>query len=144
MKKSIKKAYQIAESIIRVLEIGLSIFLVIGIFVEGILHEKQLWNVTYEGELQLILMYIIGLEIAMTFVKREPNIMVDILIFAIARKMIIDTTKGIDFLFGALAIFILYIVKCYGISCILIPGYFRKETNIPNTNTHASDAQSSG
>lgn len=144
MKKSVEKAYQIAESIIRVFEIGLSIFLVIGIVVEGILHAKRLWNVTYEGELQLILMYIIGLEIAMTFVKREPNIMVDILIFAIARKMIIDTSKGIDFLFGALAIFILYIVKCYGISCILLPGYFRRAASTTDSNTHASDTQSSG
>jgi hypothetical protein len=89
-------------------------------------------------------MYIIGLEIAMTFVKREPNIMVDILIFAIARKMIIDTSKGIDFLFGALAILILYIVKCYGISCILLPGYFRRASKSPDADTHASDAQISG
>lgn len=150
MKKSVEKAYQIAELIIRVLETGLAIFLVIGIFVEGILHAKQLWNVAYEGELQsfqifldYVLLYIIGLEVAMMFVKRNPNIMLDILIFAIARKMIIDTSKGNDFLFGALAILILYIVKCYGISCILLPGFFRRATNSPDAGTHASDAQSS-
>ncbi|GAX89162.1 phosphate-starvation-inducible PsiE family protein [Effusibacillus lacus] len=151
MKKSVEKAYQIAELIIRVFEIGLSFFIVIGIFVEGILHAKRLWKVTYEGELQSfqifldnVLLYIIGLEVAMMFVKREPNIMVDILIFAIARKMIIDTSKGIDFLFGAFAILILYIVKCYGIRCILLPGYFRRAANSPDSNPHSSDAQSSG
>lgn len=149
MKKSVEKAYQIAELMIRVFEIGLSIFIVIGIFFEGIMHANRLWNVTFEGELQSfhifldnVLMYIIGLEVAMMFVKREPNIMMDILIFAIARKMIIDTSKGFDFMFGAFAILILYIVKCYGISCILLPRYFRRTANSPDSNSHSSDAQS--
>jgi hypothetical protein len=148
MKKGVQKAYLIAEWIIRILEIGLAIFIVIGIFTEGILHANRLWNVTVEGKLQsfhvfldYVLLYIIGLEVAMMFVKREPNIMLDILIFATARKMIIETSKGIDFLFGALAILILYIVKCYGISCILLPGYFRWTKNSPNADLQASDAQ---
>ncbi|SFJ68680.1 hypothetical protein [Thermoflavimicrobium dichotomicum] len=148
MNKSVEKAYQIAEMIIRVLEIGLAIFIVIGIFIEGILHAKQMWNVAFEGKLHsfqifldYVLLYIIGLEVAMMFVKRKPNIMLDILIFAIARKMIISTSKGIDFLFGSLAILILYIVKCYGISCILLPGYFRRAKNSPDADMHASDEQ---
>ncbi|NGQ93600.1 hypothetical protein G3578_00210 [Brevibacillus sp. SYP-B805] len=141
MKKRVERAFQIAEVIIRIFEIGLSIYLVIGIFIEGILHAKQLWSVSYEGGLQSFhifldnaLMYIIGLEVAMMFVKREPAIMLDILIFAIARKMIIETSKGFDFLFGALAIMILYIVKCYGISCILLPGYFRRASKSPDSD----------
>lgn len=85
-------------------------------------------------------MYIIGLEVAMMFVKRKANIMVDILIFAIARKMIMDTAKGTDFLFGALAILILYIVKCYGISCILLPRHFRRTAQSPDANPPAPDA----
>jgi hypothetical protein len=151
LKKSIERGYQIAELTIRVFEIGLSIFLVVGIIVVGILHAKRLWNETFAGELQSfqifldnVLMYIIGLEVVMMFVKREPNIMLDILIFAIARKMIIETSKGIDFLFGALAILILYIVKCYGIRCILLPGYFQRATNSPDSDPHASDGQMSG
>jgi uncharacterized membrane protein (DUF373 family) len=148
MNKGVEKAFQIAEWIIRILELALAIFLVIGIFLEAILHTKWLWNVTYNSQSQAfhifldnVLMYIIGLEVAIMFVKRKANIMVDILIFAIAREMIIDTSKGMDFFFGALAILILYIVKCYGISCVLLPGYLRRgDKKSPDADPHASDA----
>ena len=149
MSKKMKRLNQISEYFIRLFEVGFSFFLVIGIFIEVILHAKRLWNVTYASGLQSfqifldnILIYIIGLEIAMMFVKREPEIMLDIFIFAIVRKMIIDTASGLDFLLGALAIMILYFVKCYGISCLLLPGSFRRDKQKKNVNPEPSTSAS--
>ncbi|QSO51854.1 hypothetical protein JZ785_24285 [Alicyclobacillus curvatus] len=116
------------EWLIRVFEIILSIFLIVGVVSAGLMMVFSLHGVFVSGTdssfqrfLDDALLYIIGLEVALMLIKRDPHLVTDILIFAIARKMIVTMQSGVDFFLGALAILLLYIVKCYGISCILLP-----------------------
>lgn len=116
------------EWLIRIFEIILSVFLIIGVVSAGLMLVFSLQSVfvsatssAFQQFLDNALLYIIGLEVALMLIKRDPHLVVDILIFAIARKMIVTMESGIDFFLGALAILLLYVVKCYGISCILLP-----------------------
>jgi uncharacterized membrane protein (DUF373 family) len=138
MSQTVKRIFLAMEHVVQFFEIALSVFVFIGIIYEGIITGGQLLQFSPHGGVQTFqtfldnaLMYIIGLEVAMMLIKREPNIVLDILIFAIARKMIVEMSSGIDFLLGALAIFVLYLVKCYGISCILLPWHFRRGGTTP-------------
>lgn len=116
------------EWLIRVFEIILSVLLIVGVVSAGIMLILNLHSVfvsatnsSFQQFLDNALLYIIGLEVALMLIKRDPHLVTDILIFAIARKMIVTMQSGTDFFLGALAILLLYIVKCYGISCILLP-----------------------
>jgi len=144
--KSFSKSFtHTAETLVHILELLISVSLIFGMLFEGSLLGKQMWQLwlhgghtqTFQVFLDNALMYIIGLEVVMMLVKRDPNIMLDILIFAIARKMIVDMSTGIDFVLGAVAIGLLYVVKCYGVSCLLLPGYFRRspEPKDPGSST---------
>jgi len=132
------------EWIIRMLEIVLSAFLIIGVAAAGVIMALSLEHMFMSGTargfqnfLDDALLYIIGLEVALMLIKRDPNLVVDILIFAISRKMIMTMQTGLDFFFGALAILLLYLVKCYGISCIfLLPPSLRGKLHERNTANH--------
>lgn len=117
------------EWLIRVFEIILSIFLIVGVVSAGLMMFFSLHGVFVAGTassfqrfLDDALLYIIGLEVALMLIKRDPHLVTDILIFAIARKMIVVMQSGVDFFLGALAILLLYIVKrivkCDGIHCV--------------------------
>ena len=81
-----------------------------------------------------VLLYIIGLEVALMMIKRDPNLVIDILIFALCRKLIIQVSDTLDFLIGVLSILILYFIKCYGISCLIFPKkYFESMQNKNNS-----------
>ncbi len=120
------------EWLIRVFEIILSIFLIVGVVSAGLMMFFSLHGVFVSGTdssfqqfLDDALLYIIGLEVALMLIKRDPHLVTDILIFAIARKMIVVMQSGVDFFLGALAILLLYIVKrivkCDGIDCVFLP-----------------------
>ena len=116
------------ERIIRIFEIILSLLLICGVAAEGVMLAISLPTIISTGMGQYFqifldhaLIYIIGLEVALMLIKRDPHLVVDILIFAIARKMIMTMSAGVDFLLGAFAILLLYIVKCYGIKCMPLP-----------------------
>lgn len=116
------------ERIIRIFEIILSLLLICGVAAEGVMLAINLPTIMSTGMSQYFqifldhaLIYIIGLEVALMLIKRDPHLVVDILIFAIARKMIMTMASGVDFLLGSFAILLLYIVKCYGIKCMPLP-----------------------
>jgi hypothetical protein len=115
---------QLSLKVVRVLEILLCVLLICGIVVEGghialALPTLGTSPATFEFFLDQALVYIIGLEIVLMLIHRDPYLVIDIVSFAIARKMVMTTENGLDFVLGSIAIFILYCVKCYGISCKL-------------------------
>lgn len=128
MQRQFKQFYQFIEHVIHFLEITLSLILIIGVIASGAMMIVSLYGIlsfhsshNFQLFLDQGLLYLIGLEVAMMLIKRDPHLVMDILTFAIARKMIMNMTRGVDFLFGALAILVLYLVKSYGISSSLSP-----------------------
>ena len=145
------------ESLIRIFEIILSLFLIVGVVSACVMMVLSLRGVFLRGTVSSLqqflddaLLYIIGLEVALMLIKRDPHLVTDILIFAIARKMIVTMQSGIDFFLGSLAILLLYVVKCYGISCILLPrrlwaNLSQREENIetpPSSSSESSTTKS--
>jgi hypothetical protein len=112
---------QMSLKVMRVLEVLLCGLLICGIVVEGGHMALSLPTMgpspaTFELFLDHALVYIIGLEIVLMLIHRDPYLVIDIVAFAIARKMVMATETGLDFVLGAVAIFILYYVKSYGLS----------------------------
>lgn len=121
MHRPFKHFYAFIEQAIRVLEIVLAMLLILGVVGAGVMMVASLYGMlsvasshNFQQFLDQGLLYLIGLEVAMMLIKHDPHLVVDILIFAIARKMIMTMTHGVDFFFGALAILILYLAKWYG------------------------------
>ncbi|WDL95541.1 hypothetical protein [Alicyclobacillus sp. ALC3] len=131
MHRQFKPFYQFIEQAIRVLEIVLALLLIVGVVGAGAMMVASLYGMlsvtsshNFQQFLDQGLLYLIGLEVAMMLIKRDPHLVVDILIFAIARKMIMTMTRGTDFFFGALAILILYFAKWYGLGNGRLPSRF--------------------
>ncbi|CAM3461837.1 hypothetical protein AB1399_01810 [Hydrogenibacillus schlegelii] len=60
------------------------------------------------------LLYLIGLEIALLLLKRDFVLIIDIMIFTIARKVIIQDVGMSETLIAVIAIMLLYGLKLYG------------------------------
>jgi uncharacterized membrane protein (DUF373 family) len=137
-----RKMVKWIEWLIRVFEIVLSAFLIIGVASAGVMlafHLRSVFvsgtNSSFQEFLDNALLYIIGLEVALMLIKRDPHLVADIVIFAIARKMIVTMESGLDFFLGAFAILLLYMVK-WGISSVRVGKPFilhRKGSKTPET-----------
>ena len=61
-------------------------------------------NVGFEDVLSDILLLVVGIELAIMLVKRNPTSLVEVMFFVIARKMLIKTETFIDLLIGVTAL----------------------------------------
>ena len=102
--------------ITRALELGLALLVIAVIILNGISffirHGNTLLQANgFQDFVDRMLLYVIALEFAMMVIKRDPRLVVEILIFATARKMVITMQSGLDFLMGSLAIVLLFSVR---------------------------------
>lgn len=119
------RAGKLMEKMMIYFELILAGIIIIAVIGEGTLLVMRLFDYIVAGELnekfQLFLsnalLYIIGLEVALMLIKRDSMLIIDIMIYAIARKMIIQNVAIWEILIGVVAIFILYFLRCYGVGC---------------------------
>lgn len=105
------------------MEIFLSVLILIGILFASFTVVQQLKDLTFQLsnggsiEFQSFLTHaieiIIGIEFVKMLAKHTPGSAIDVLLFAIARKLIISESNMLDFLIGVVAIAILFGVKKY-------------------------------
>lgn len=138
-KKSVfyEKIAQIIYWAIRGIEIllaGLLVLLVLTsfIFVLGTLIQshKQITDFnSFQQLLSYLLLLIIALELAYMLIEHKPDNVVEVIIYAFARKMLIYNTTALDLLIGVVTLAILFIVKVYLIQDrpgFLKSNYFKK------------------
>ncbi|PXW90985.1 hypothetical protein DES38_10619 [Streptohalobacillus salinus] len=65
----------------------------------------------FQSLLSYLLMLIIGLELGLMLIKHDPRNVIDVMIYAIARKMLIYSTATFDMLIGVVALGILFLIK---------------------------------
>lgn len=104
-------------------EVYLSILVIIGILVASLTVIEQIKDMTlfvmggYEVNFQKFLTHaielIIGVEFVKMLAKHTPGSAMDVLLFAIARKLIINEAQMLDSLLGVVAIALLFAVKKY-------------------------------
>lgn len=129
-----RKLRKIVARISSYIEIFISILILIGIVVatinlgtELILMSKEALvrkevMIPIEEYLALGLQLIIGVEFVKMICKHTVGSTIDVLLFAIARKLVVSHGSSIDLLLGIIAIAILFIVKRYfGNKCETCP-----------------------
>jgi Phosphate-starvation-inducible E family len=129
MEMNVKSLEQVFTQTVKFFEWLLAGIIIVAVIAEGTMLVHDLFSYIMEGEimekfqdfLAHALLYIIGLEVALMLIKHDMTLVIDIIIFAIARKMIILNVHMWEILVGILAIFILYYLKCYGLSCRFFP-----------------------
>lgn len=118
------KTSAIVSKIIGALEIILAAILVVVVLVSAFFTVVDLFGnpvklkqlATY-AEFQSLLSYlfllIIALELALMLIKHCTNSVVDIIIYAIARKMLIYNSVPLDILLTVFSLLILFLIKSY-------------------------------
>ncbi|MBE3562673.1 MAG: hypothetical protein IMX05_02925 [Hydrogenibacillus schlegelii] len=100
----------------------LAVIIIIAVLGEGAMmvtalaHYILTWELSerFRSFLSDALLYLIGLEIALLLLKRDFVLIIDIMIFTIARKVIIQDVVMSETLIAVLAIMLLYGLKLYG------------------------------
>lgn len=118
------KTSAIVSKIIGALEIVLAAILVIVVLVSAFFtmidlfgNPEKLKQLATYAEFQSLLSYlfllIIALELALMLIKHCTNSVVDIIIYAIARKMLIYNSVPLDILLTVLSLLLLFLIKSY-------------------------------
>ena len=76
------------------------------------LHGDQTYKIFEEG-LSYILLLVVGIELAIMLVRRTPEILVEVMFFVIARKMLIKTEHFYELLIGVAALAALFAIRKY-------------------------------
>jgi hypothetical protein len=121
-----KKAIKHVELVMNALEILIAVFLLAVIVIRGIEIGISLFSTDaeFQGILQmdfnsilsLSLGLIIGIEFTKMLCKHTPESVLDVLLFALARHMVIYNEKALDLMFGVAAIAGLFAAKKYLLS----------------------------
>ena len=115
-----KLSSRIAKIVIA-LELILALLLAVGVivgFVDILGYFKIIYNTSpidaypvMQTFLAHILTLVIGLELAVMLVRNTPSSVIEVLLFAIARKMIIESKSMVDILLGVIAIGVLFFIN---------------------------------
>ncbi len=108
-------------SLIKWLELLLAIFVIIAVvislkdilkFISQIYMVKGMdFYELFNGFLAHVLLLVIGLELTETLLRHTPGSIIDVMLFAIARKMLIHSSNAYELLVGAIAIAALFATK---------------------------------
>lgn len=118
MKKRIKVKFM---SFVQTLEIIIAVMIICAAIISIVSLLDQLWiyanNAANPDSFSLFLAasfnVIIGLEFLKMIIKQTPGSVVEVLLFAISRQLVIEHTTSFENLFGVLAIAVLFLVYRY-------------------------------
>jgi len=113
-----KKGLYYLEKITKIFEIAIAIILLIVVAIKVIENvsgffgiEVIILTLEFEGMLSVALGLVIGVEFTKMLVKHTSESIVDVLLFAIARQMVVYHERTIDLLIGVVAIAGLFAIK---------------------------------
>ncbi|WP_440896463.1 phosphate-starvation-inducible PsiE family protein [Amphibacillus sp. Q70] len=120
-KTVLKKIGQKFSVIIMGIEVFLAALIIIAVVIgaialifttiqEGVVVQLLDYD-NFQKLLSYLLILIIGLELSIMLIKHQPSNIVDVMIYAIARKMLIYSTDMIEILTAVISIGILFIIK---------------------------------
>jgi len=109
--------------VIKWIEVILAILIMMAVFLSG----KDLINIIYkvyvteainsydifQKFLSHLLLLVVGLELALMLIKHTPANVLEVMLYAIARKMLIYTNTTTDILIGVIALALIFIIDKY-------------------------------
>ncbi len=68
---------------------------------------------SFQEYIAFILLLVVGLELGIMLVRHTPESVVEVMLYAVARKMLIYSSEPLDMLFGVVTLAALYAIKLY-------------------------------
>ena len=125
-----KKNRNYLEIAAKVFELGIALFLLLIVAVKVVEFALDLFGVQaiiismeFERILSVTLNLVIGVEFCRMLIKHTPESVIDVLLFAIARYIVVYHERTLDLLIGVVAIAALIAVKKYLLGADLIKGW---------------------
>lgn len=122
-KRKFRKVENIMEKIIMWLEIVLATFIIITVILSCRDLASLAYNVftteamsSYEllqVFLSYVLLLVVGLELALMLIKHSPGSVLEVMLYAVARKMLISSSTTSEVLIGVIALAIIFFIDKY-------------------------------
>src|SRR5690554_682445 len=102
-------------------EIYLSVLILIGVLIGSLSLVKDLFNLyaapvnvdVYHDFLSFALVLVISVEFVKMLSRHTPGSIIEVLLFALARKLIVSEGSSLELLLGVIAIGILFVIRRY-------------------------------
>ena len=66
-----------------------------------------------QGLLSHVLLLVVGLELAMMLIKHNPGSVLEVMLYAISRKMLVSSSTTVELLLGVIALGLIFLIDKY-------------------------------
>ncbi|MBU5294732.1 hypothetical protein KQH90_11910 [Anaerosalibacter bizertensis] len=122
-KKKFKKIENIITNIIMWLELVLALFIlgavilsckdIISLIYKVFITEALDSYTVLQGLLSHVLLLVVGLELAMMLIKHNPGSVLEVMLYAISRKMLVSSSTTVELLLGVIALGLIFLIDKY-------------------------------
>lgn len=123
VKKKFKKIENIITNIIMWLELILALFIlgavilsckdIISLIYKVFITEALDSYTVLQGLLSHVLLLVVGLELAMMLIKHNPGSVLEVMLYAISRKMLVSSSTTVELLLGVIALGLIFLIDKY-------------------------------
>ena len=104
-------------AIVAVFCVGYGIFIIVISVPDFMSHGVVKFHKTFETVLGDILLLVVGIELALLLVNRKIELLVDLLFFVVARKMLVQVNQMYELVVGVVALAGLFAIRKYLLIC---------------------------
>ena len=144
MEKKVNKAQMFIFGTSFYLEVIAAIFIILGILITFIDVPFHLQLLVRGGSFMTFLQYmfnvVIGIELLKMFCRHDLDSIIEVILFAVARQVIIEHTSMIDNVLGVIAIAILFVVRKY----LFVSALDKKDPSLNMTTFHTNERKTDG
>ncbi|MEY8304049.1 hypothetical protein [Anaerosalibacter bizertensis] len=122
-KKKLKKIENVITNIIMWLELVLALFIlgavilsckdIISLIYKVFITEALDSYTVLQGLLSHVLLLVVGLELAMMLIKHNPGSVLEVMLYAISRKMLVSSSTTVELLLGVIALGLIFLIDKY-------------------------------
>ena len=122
-KKKFKKIENVITNIIMWLELVLALFIlgavilsckdIISLIYKVFITEALDSYTVLQGLLSHALLLVVGLELAMMLIKHNPGSVLEVMLYAISRKMLVSSSTTVELLLGVIALGLIFLIDKY-------------------------------
>ncbi|MCG4583164.1 hypothetical protein L0P54_09200 [Anaerosalibacter bizertensis] len=122
-KKKFKKIENIITNIIMWLELVLALFIlgavilsckdIISLIYKVFITEALDSYTVLQGLLSHVLLLVVGLELAMMLIKHNPGSVLEVMLYAVSRKMLVSSSTTVELLLGVIALGLIFLIDKY-------------------------------
>ncbi len=121
--KHLKKMEGVLKRFIAWIEIVLAIFVIAAALISSkdilvliydvYISEPKISYQILQGLLSHILLVVVGLELALMLISHSAAKVLEVMLYAIARKMLISSTNTMDIMLGVISIALIFVIDKY-------------------------------